>query len=115
MVGKTMGDVALDQVYELALKLSIPEQEKLLERVAAHLAREADTTSISPDEQLAWTDEELAELLKPATPKTGAEIAAMIESGELATTAWSEMVNPHITDPVEWLKPYATTWRKSEI
>jgi hypothetical protein len=99
-----MSDAALEQVFELAVKLSIHEQAKLLERVAAHLAHEVDTTAISPDENLNWTDEELAELLKPAEPKTGAEIAAMIESGELATTAWSEMLNPQITDSVEWVK-----------
>ncbi|SRR5258706_12309929 len=99
-----MSGIALDQVFELALKLSIPEQAKLLERVAVHLALEVDTVATPLDEQLDWSDEELAELLRPATPKTGAEIAAMIESGELATTVWSEMVNSHITDPVEWVK-----------
>jgi hypothetical protein len=38
-----MSDVALDEVVELALKLTIPDQAKLLERVAAHLAREVET------------------------------------------------------------------------
>ena len=99
-----MSDVALDQVYELALRLSIAEQAKLLGRVAAHLAHEVEVATTSPNEQLAWTDEELTELLKPSSPKTGAEIAAMIEAGELNTSAWSEMVNPQITDPVEWVK-----------
>jgi hypothetical protein len=35
-----MSGVALDQVIELALKLPIADQAKLLERVAANLARE---------------------------------------------------------------------------
>ena len=38
-----MSDAALDQVVELALKLTVQEQAKLLERVAAHLAREVET------------------------------------------------------------------------
>jgi hypothetical protein len=98
-----MSDVALDQVVELALKLSVAEQAKLLERVAAHLAREVDETL--PDSiDFDWTDEELNELFKPGSPKTGIEIATMLESGELDSTMWSEMINPHITDPVEWVK-----------
>ncbi len=88
----------------MALKLTVPEQARLLERVAAHLAREVNEPAPEAEESLDWTDEELAELLKPGSPRTGAEIAAMIESGELDTNAWSEMINPHITDPVEWLK-----------
>src|SRR5690349_5673683 len=99
-----MSDRAVDKVFELALKLSVAEQARLLERVAANLAREVDKTGPTPDALHGWTDEELAELLKPGVPKTGAEIAAMIESGELNSDAWSEMINPHITDPVEWLK-----------
>ncbi|CAG0977058.1 hypothetical protein ANRL4_01630 [Anaerolineae bacterium] len=38
-----MSDVALDQVVELAFKLTIADQAKLLERVAAHLAREVES------------------------------------------------------------------------
>jgi hypothetical protein len=37
-----MSDAALDQVVELALKLTVSEQAKLLERVAANLAREVE-------------------------------------------------------------------------
>jgi hypothetical protein len=98
-----MSDLALDQVVELALQLSAAEQAKLLERVAAHLARDLDEPEIESD-ALTWTDEELAELLKPSTPKTGAEIAAMIRSGELGAGAWSEMAHPEMTDSVEWVK-----------
>ncbi|MHB8629081.1 MAG: hypothetical protein ACYDBJ_12715 [Aggregatilineales bacterium] len=39
-----MSDIALDQVVELALKLTVVEQAKLLERVAAHLAHEVEPT-----------------------------------------------------------------------
>jgi hypothetical protein len=106
-----MSDIALDQVVELALKLSVAEQAKLLERVAANLAREVDEP-VHESAESSWTDEELAELFKPSTPKTGAEIAAMIQSGELNTSAWSEMMNPHIIDSVEWVKALRRDMRK---
>ncbi len=99
-----MSDVALDQVVELALKLTVPDQARLLEQVAAHLAREVNKPVSEIDEPRDWTDAELAELLKPGSPKAGAEIAAMITAGELGSNDWSEMINPEITDPVEWLK-----------
>ncbi len=99
-----MSDATLNQVVELALKLSLVEQAKALELIAAHLATEVGQSPPDVDERLDWTDEEFNELIKPGTPRTGAEIAAMIDSGELETNSWSEMINPHITDPVEWLK-----------
>jgi hypothetical protein len=96
-----MSDVELKQVVELALQLSDADQEILLARIAAHLAHRDEA---AVEEQLDWAEEELAELLKPGVPKNGAEIAALIESGGLDTSAWSEMINPHITDAVEWVK-----------
>ncbi len=99
-----MDDTAVDEIFELAQKLSIAEQARLLERVAANLVRQVDTAGPAFAEGNELTDAELAELLKPGTPKAGAEIAAMIESGELNANAWSEMLNPHLSDPVEWLK-----------
>ena len=99
-----MSDAALEQVIDLALKLTMTEQAQLLERVAAHLAYEVDETEPVTSTEIDWTEEELSELLKPGEPKTGAEIAAMIESGQLDTNAWSEMMNSHITDPVEWVQ-----------
>jgi len=39
-----MSDVVLDQVVELAFKLTIADQAKLLERVAAHLAHQVEST-----------------------------------------------------------------------
>jgi len=99
-----MSDVALEQVIDLAFKLSVTEQATLLERVAAHLADKADKTALPVNSESEWTDEELRDLLVPGSPKSGAEIAAMIESGELDTNAWSEMMDPHIADSVEWVK-----------
>jgi hypothetical protein len=99
-----MNDMTGDEVFELALKLSIPEQARLLERVAANLAREVDTANPVFLEEDHLTDAELGDLLRSDRPKSGAEIATMIESGELNADAWSEMINPHITDPVEWLR-----------
>lgn len=98
-----MSDIVLDEVVALALKLSVSEQAKLLERVAANLAREVEV----PEPQISdvdWADEELSELLRPAEPRTGAQIAAMIESGEFGASVSSEMINPEIADPVEWVK-----------
>ena len=51
-------------------------------------------------EERPWTEAELRELMRP-DPKTGAEIAAMIESGEVDTSVWAAM---EITDTVEWVK-----------
>jgi len=51
-------------------------------------------------EERPWTKAELRELMRP-DPKTGAEIAAMIESGEVDTSVWAAM---EIPDVVEWVK-----------
>ena len=51
-------------------------------------------------EEQPWTAEELRELMRP-DPKTGAEIAAMIESGEVDTSVWAAM---EIPDVVEWVE-----------
>lgn len=99
-----MSDIVLEEVVALALRLTVPEQARLLERVAANLAHEVESPLQGAPADTAWTDAELVDLLKPAQPRSGAEIAAMIESGELDTRDWSEMANPHITDAVEWLK-----------
>ncbi|MHB8626761.1 MAG: hypothetical protein ACYDEO_11205 [Aggregatilineales bacterium] len=53
-----------------------------MECVAGHFTQEVDVPMLDPDERLDWTEEELAELLKPGIPKNGTEIAAMIESSE---------------------------------
>jgi hypothetical protein len=53
-----------------------------------------------PWEDRPWTPEEIKALME-SKPKTGAEIAAMILSGEVDTSVWAEM---DIPDSVEWLK-----------
>ena len=53
-----------------------------------------------PWEERPWTPEEIKALMK-SEPKTGAEIAAMILSGEVDTSVWAEM---DIPDSVEWVK-----------
>ena len=45
-----------------------------------------------------WTEEELRELMV-SQPKTGAEIASMLEQMEPI-----ELINLEITDPVEWVE-----------
>ncbi len=45
-------------------------------------AGEVEVTIKLPVEERPWTEEEIAEMLKPGTPKTGAEIAAKLEAGE---------------------------------
>ncbi len=107
-----MSDAALEQAIDLALKLSAEEKAKLLERVAAHLAQELDEIEQPISAEMEWTDEELSELLKPSEPKTGAEIAAMLRSGEINTGLWSEMINPHVEDPVEWVKALRKEMRR---
>jgi hypothetical protein len=54
--------------------------------------------SASDWENQLWTEEELHELMAPE-PKTGAEIAAMLEKMEPI-----ELVDPEITDPSEWVE-----------
>ena len=99
-----MSDAILDELVALALKLSVAEQAKLLERVAANLAREVNSPEQSQPSELEWTNEELTELFKPSEPRTGKEIAAMLQSGELGAITGSETINPDISDPVEWVK-----------
>lgn len=99
-----MSDAILDELVALALKLTVAEQAKLLERVAANLAREVDLPEQSQPSELEWTDEELAELFKADEARSGKEIVAMLQSGELGAISGSEMINPDISDPVEWVK-----------
>jgi len=68
---------------------------------ARHIIVEADE---STQEDVTWTDEELAELLKPKKPLTGKQIA---ESGLLGS--WADM---GITDSVEWLEEQRAKRRK---
>jgi|SRR5450432_81616 len=49
-------------------------------------------------EQQPWTEAEIHELMTPH-PRTGTEIAALLAEMEPI-----ELVDPEITDPVEWVK-----------
>ncbi len=68
--------MTLAEILEQAKKLSAEEQALLLEQLRA------------------WRSEPVA------TPKTGAEIVAMLQ----AMDAPIDLVDPDIEDPVEWLK-----------
>ncbi len=52
-----------------------------------------------------WTPEEIQELMK-SEPKTGAEIAAMILSGEVDTSVWAE--DAASEPPSQWGKQLVT-------
>lgn len=54
-----------------------------------------------PWEERPWTAEELAEMLPAAEPGTGAEIADLIESGEVDLSSWGELPMDNV---VEWVK-----------
>jgi hypothetical protein len=82
--------IQLDEVWSLALRLSLPDKMRLVERIAnwfEHQLEEPNQTT-----QLATS-----------TPLNswGAELAQDIQSGELDTSAWIAM---DIPDSVEWLK-----------
>lgn len=72
----------IDRLAEQIKKLPREDQLLLIERIAAGLRSQptvTDETSASEDERVAhddltWTDEELAELLKPSKPLTGRAI-----------------------------------------
>jgi hypothetical protein len=89
-------DGRINEAGELEVKLPEgvrPGEVKVQIRVAQ---KEAQETS-QPEGM--YTEEELREFLN-FTPKTGAEIVAMIESGELQVGGgWSE-----ITDSVAWVE-----------
>lgn len=90
-----MSDLPFEEIVTLALQLSPVEQARLMERLAAAmqdaLARDQETDE---DVEPLWTDEQLAEMMKPE-PMTGAEIVA---SGILG--GWKDK---GITDGAEWV------------
>lgn len=116
-----MSIAVLEQVKELTLTLSPVEKVQLIEWLGAAVVQELtnqpgerpvnggtqaeagptpDATDALPWEERPWTEEEIRALIQP-DPKTGAEIAAMIESGEIDTSEWAAM---DIPDSVEWVK-----------
>ena len=87
-----MTSAALEKIYQLVDNLTREEQERLVE----HLIHSSQSTpQADSEEDLEFTDEEIAEMLTPK-PLTGREI---VEAG--LTGAWADM---GIEDSVEWLK-----------
>lgn len=81
----------LDEAVALALRLAPKERLRLIERVASSVERELD-------EAPAQFPQENGQMLH-SIPMTGAAIAAMLEQMEPV-----ELVDPEITDPVEWVQ-----------
>jgi hypothetical protein len=85
-----MSDVPFDEIVDLALQLSMAEQARLMERLAA-----AMHDALTADDQLSpWTDEEIAEMMK-VQPMTGAEIVAAGLTG-----GWRDL---NISDGADWV------------
>lgn len=122
-VKQLSGNLSTSEKAQMIEWLSVSLQQELTGAgvaiaVATHRADQSNgaaayqngtpTRAAATDEALAetsleerpWTEEEIRELMRPK-PKTGAEIAAMIESGEVDTSVWAEM---DIPDVVEWLQ-----------
>ena len=82
------------ELVEQLQQLTEDQQRKVLE-----FARTLRDQSAATDwENQPWTEAEIREMMKP-NPKTGAELAAMIEQMQPI-----EFVDPDITDPVEWVR-----------
>jgi hypothetical protein len=64
-------------------------------------------------EERPWTDEELAELLKPGEPRTGAEIAAWLNANP-DTGGWTEMDIPDVGEWVRRLRRHSSTGGDNE-
>ena len=125
-----MSAAVVEQVKQLIDGLSVNEKVGLVEWLGATLGQDLATPSLkrkkrrkvakatkstaatangstthmavaeAPREERTWTEAEIKALMKP-DPKTGAEIVAMLESGEIDTSTWMEM---DIPDSVEWVK-----------
>jgi hypothetical protein len=103
MTDKTIQLEIPEGLLKIAEATRIDLREVMIEALERRVLEDS-TANRTLDEQRDWTQEELAELLSPSEPKSGAEIAAMINAGGLDMSAWSQMINPHITDSVEWVK-----------
>lgn len=61
-------------------------------------------------EDVPWAQDEIDELMKPNPVKSGAEIAQLLRSGKLDTSAWSE-----IEDSVSWVENVRqTAWHHNQ-
>ena len=123
-----MSDLLLQEARTIGKQLSVAQKAQLIEWLSSDLHQalvaQTETTSvitphplnghdngydlgisITTDQDLdevepTWTAAEISALMKP-DPKTGAEIAAMIESGEIDTSIGAEL---DIPDVVKWLE-----------
>jgi hypothetical protein len=86
-----MATSALDKIFEMIDDLSPSEKQQVVDHITESVQTETDT----PPDDLVWTEEELAELLKPGEPLTGRQ---MIEAGVFGV--WKDL---DIEDSVEWL------------
>ena len=85
-----IGHITEDGELETKLPAGLPSGEV---RVTIELPAETD----EPD----LTAEEVAELLRPEPPMSGAQIAAALESGELDTSAWWD-----VQDGASWVEEH---------
>ena len=119
-----MSDLLLQEARTIGKQLSVAQKAQLIEWLSSDLhqalVEQTETTSavtphplnghglyesVTTDQDLdevepTWTEAEIRALMKP-DPKTGAEIAVMIESGEIDTSIGAEL---DIPDVVKWLE-----------
>lgn len=116
-----MSQVLMHEARAISEQLSVTEKVQLIEWLSVQLQQELEAASYSPDNTVrngnshqsthsstkpadevvpTWTEAEIEEMMKP-NPKSGAEIAAMIESGEIDTSIGAEI---DIPDVVAWLE-----------
>lgn len=112
-----MSEVLLQEARTISERLSSTEKIQLIEWLSVQLREELETApalsesatrngnadiATEPADDIAptWTEAEIQEMMKP-NPKSGAEIAARIESGEIDTSIGAEI---DIPDVVAWLE-----------
>ncbi len=96
-----MSMATLSQVKELATDLSASEKIDLVQWLAVALRGDFVTSKPRHRKSSRLKDRRIDEVQINIQPKTGAEIVAMLESGEIDTSAWKEI---DIPDPVVWLQ-----------
>jgi hypothetical protein len=84
------GRITEDGQLEVQLPAGLPAGEVTVRIDVPTASDESDVEE--------WSEQELLALMKPK-PKSGAEIAAILEQMEPI-----ELIDPEITDPVEWVK-----------
>jgi hypothetical protein len=123
-----MSQILMQEAKAIGAKLSVTEKTLLIEWLSSQLRQELEgghsqptnseqkgtnapanghahpqeqrTHDVEDEAVTPWTVEEVRAMIKPE-PKTGAEIAAMIESGQIDTRVGAEL---EISDVVTWLE-----------